>query len=75
LPAACAPPSSSATLWSDYNRDPLGSAVTRQWTLDFAASWVVWPSFNNLQFDVGANVGLSRDAPDLQLYFGIAQRF
>jgi hypothetical protein len=62
-------------LWSDYNKDPIGGSITRQWTLDFAVSWIVWPSFNNLQLDIGANVGLTRDAPDLQMYFGIAQRF
>jgi len=62
-------------LWSDYNKDPIGGSITRQWTLDFAVSWIVWPSFNNLQLDIGANVGLTRDAPDLQLYFGVAQRF
>jgi Putative MetA-pathway of phenol degradation len=60
-------------LWSDFNKDPV--TITRQWTLDFAVSYVLWPSLPNLQLDIGANVGLSRDAPDLQLYVGIAQRF
>ena len=34
-----------------------------------------WSPGSSLQFDVGANAGLNRNTPDLQLYLGIARRF
>jgi hypothetical protein len=34
-----------------------------------------WTPNDNLQLDVGANVGLNRDSPDVELYFGVARRF
>ena len=42
------------------------------YTFDTAVAWVVR---NNLQLDLGANIGLNRDAPNLQIYAGISQRF
>ena len=42
------------------------------YTFDVAATYAVT---DRLQFDVGANVGLNRSAPNLQLYTGIGQRF
>jgi Putative MetA-pathway of phenol degradation len=57
-------------LWSDVNDDPL--TRTKQLTFDTAVAWLVAP---NLQLDIGANLGLSKDAPDFQAYIGIAQRF
>ena len=42
------------------------------YTFDTALAWLVK---DNLQFDVGANFGLTRESPNLQLYAGIAQRF
>ena len=36
---------------------------------------LAWQPNEALQFDAGANFGLNRDAPDLQLYLGIAKRF
>ena len=42
------------------------------YTFDAAVAWVVLP---NLQLDAGANIGLNKDAPNLQLYAGISQRF
>ena len=41
-------------------------------TADFALAYLIKPS---TQLDIGANVGLNKDAPDLQLYAGISQRF
>jgi hypothetical protein len=42
------------------------------YTLDGAVAWAVT---DTLQVDVGANVGLNRAAPKLQLYAGMAKRF
>jgi hypothetical protein len=59
-----------AELWSDVNDDRPNT--TRQLTFDTALAWLVRP---NLQLDIGANLGLDKRAPDVQVYFGIAQRF
>ncbi len=42
------------------------------YTADAAIAWMVT---NTLQVDVGTNIGLNKNAPNLQLYSGIAQRF
>lgn len=42
------------------------------YTFDAAIAWAVT---DTLQLDVGANIGLNRNAPNLQVYTGIAQRF
>jgi hypothetical protein len=34
-----------------------------------------WTPNDDLQLDLGANVGLNRDSPDLELYVGVARRF
>lgn len=34
-----------------------------------------WQPQGDMQFDVGVNLGLNRDSPDAELYFGIARRF
>ncbi len=39
------------------------------------AASLAWMARKNLQFDVGAVAGLNRDAPDFELYAGIARRF
>jgi Putative MetA-pathway of phenol degradation len=62
--------SGAVELWADNNRDPSGTVA--QVSFDAAATWLARP---NLQFDVGANVGLNRATPDFQGYFGISQRF
>ena len=56
--------------WSDYNNDP--TQRTTQYSIDTALAWTAGP---NLQLDVGANFGLSRETPAIQLYAGISQRF
>ncbi len=50
--------------------DPAGRST--QW---LGAVSLGWMRSERLQLDVGANVGLNRDAPDAQVYFGIARRF
>jgi hypothetical protein len=34
-----------------------------------------WQPADDLQLDVGANAGLDRDAPDMEVYFGVSRRF
>jgi len=55
--------------WSDVNND---KNTPTQYTLDFATSWLVK---DNLQLDVGINIGLNKAASDVQPYLGISQRF
>jgi Putative MetA-pathway of phenol degradation len=57
-------------LWSQINVEPSGTV--RQFSFDTALAWTVQP---NLQLDVGANFGLNKDTPALQIYTGIARRF
>ena len=57
-------------LWSQTNYDPV--QTVRQYSFDTALAWVVKP---NLQLDVGANFGLNKETPALQVYTGITRRF
>lgn len=52
------------------DEDPSGHAT--QLLAGLSAGWT--PS-GDLQLDVGANLGLNRDSPDVELYFGVARRF
>ncbi len=57
-------------LWSDYNADPaLGVTLM---SLDTAVAWVFLP---NAQIDFGANFGITRATPAVQVYTGLSQRF
>jgi hypothetical protein len=60
-------------LWGQVNNDPAGT--TKQASLDLALSWLVWPDLPNLQFDIGANIGLTSMTPKIQAYIGVSQRF
>jgi hypothetical protein len=57
-------------LWSNLNFDP--SETVRQASADVALAYAV---SDELQLDAGANVGLTADTPDLELYAGISARF
>jgi hypothetical protein len=57
-------------LWTSQNYDPSGSV--RQYSYDVALAWLPRPTW---QFDVGANIGLNRNTPDLVTYVGISTRF
>jgi Putative MetA-pathway of phenol degradation len=57
-------------LWSSINRDP-GNTV-RQYSFDTALAWMAKP---DLQFDIGANIGLNSATPAFQVYTGVARRF
>ncbi len=57
-------------LWSDYSADPrLGVTLM---SADAAVQWLILP---NTQIDVGANFGITRATPALQVYTGLSQRF
>lgn len=60
----------SGELWGQWDWDPAGT--TRQVTADAAAAYLVNKDF---QVDAGANFGLNRATPDLELYTGISVRF
>jgi hypothetical protein len=57
-------------IWTSQNFDPSGTV--RQYSYDVSLAWLPRPT---LQFDVGANVGLNANTPDLVAYVGISTRF
>jgi hypothetical protein len=60
----------SAELWGGWNFDPAG--VVRQTSADAAVAWLVTP---RIQLDLGANFGLERSTPGVQVYLGVSQKF
>jgi len=44
-------------------------------TRALAGTFLAWQPKERLQFDVGAQAGLNRATPDLELYFGISRKF
>jgi hypothetical protein len=57
-------------IWTSQNFDPSGTV--RQYSYDVSLAWLVRSA---LQLDIGANIGLNRDTPDLVAYLGISSRF
>ncbi|WP_243442587.1 transporter [Sandarakinorhabdus sp. AAP62] len=57
-------------LWTSQNFDPAGTV--RQYSYDVSLAWLARPT---LQLDIGANIGLNRDTPDLVAYLGVSSRF
>lgn len=57
-------------IWTSQNFDPAGTM--RQYSYDVSLAWLLRPT---LQLDIGANIGLNRDTPDLVAYLGISSRF
>lgn len=57
-------------LWGNWDFDPAGTV--RQYSVDANAAYLL---SNDVQLDVGANFGLNRNTPDLEIYSGIAFRF
>lgn len=68
--AASSKLSLTAELWGQWDWDPAGT--TRQYSADGAVAYVV---NNDLQLDAGANFGLNRVTPDVELYAGVSKRF
>ena len=52
------------------DRDPGGHATEA--LAGLSAGWQPDP---DSQWDLGANIGLNRDSPDVELYFGFVRRF
>lgn len=52
------------------DRDPSDTTTQALGGLSFA-----WQPSDDLQFDVGSNVALNRDTPDLEIYAGVSRRF
>jgi hypothetical protein len=57
-------------LWTSFNFDPDGTA--EQASFDAA---IAYAASNNLQLDLGANIGLTRDTPDFEGSVGVSLRF
>jgi hypothetical protein len=60
----------SAELWGQWDWDPSGT--TRQYSADATIAYLIG---NDLQLDAGANFGLNRATPDVELYAGFSKRF
>jgi hypothetical protein len=60
----------SAEIWGAWDWDPGGT--TRQASADAAAAYLL---SNDVQLDAGANFGLNRVTPDVELYAGASVRF
>ena len=60
----------SGELWSSINFDPV--ETISQASVDVATAYVIG---NDVQLDAGANLGLTRESPDLEFYVGISARF
>ena len=60
----------SAEIWGQWDWDPAGT--TRQASADGAAAYLLG---NDVQLDAGANFGLNRVTPDVELYAGVSRRF
>lgn len=59
-----------AELWGNWNFDPV--TTVRQYSADVAVAWGLSKS---LQLDAGVNLGLNRNTPSAQAYFGVSQKF
>ena len=71
LSAAVAPRLTAAgELWSNLNFDPAGTV--RQASADVAMAYAL---SGNVQIDAGANAGLTRDTPEIEMYAGLSVRF
>ena len=62
----------SASLETAFTRDNDPDGHTSQ---SIAGLSIAWTPQQSAQFDMGANMGLTKASPDLKIYFGIARRF
>lgn len=60
----------SAEIWGGWDWDP--ERTTQQASADASAAYLL---SNNVQVDAGANFGLNRNTPDVELYGGVSVRF
>jgi hypothetical protein len=61
-----------AELWTSQDFDPAGTHS--QYSFDLDAAWQP-KSDADLQLDAGINLGLNRNTPGAQVYFGVSRRF
>jgi len=52
------------------DRDPAGHS-----TQALAGFYLAWQPRDRMQFDAGAQAGLNRSTPDVEIYFGISEKF
>lgn len=57
-------------IWASHNPDPAGTL--RQASYDVALAWL---ASNELQVDIGANIGLTRATPGLVVSIGVSRRW
>jgi len=62
----------SGAIEIEVARDEATGQHSTEWLTGVSLAWLARKSF---QVDAGANIGLNRQAPDLQLYLGIVKRF
>jgi len=60
----------STELWAGWDWD--SHETSKQASADASAAYLVT---NDLQLDAGANFGLNRQTPDIELYAGVSKRF
>ena len=60
----------SGELWATWDWD--SHTTSKQASADASAAYLVT---NDLQLDAGANFGLNRQSPDIELYAGVSKRF
>jgi Putative MetA-pathway of phenol degradation len=60
----------SAEIWGQWDWDPSGTI--RQYSADGSVAYLVG---KDLQLDAGANFGLNKETPDIELYTGVSVRF
>jgi hypothetical protein len=60
----------SGDVWSQWDWDPAGT--TQQVSADGSVAYLL---SDDVQLDAGANFGLNRQTPDVELYGGVAKRF
>jgi len=64
--------SGAVELWAAHNDDPAGKL--NQASFDLGLAWIPLKD-QNLQLDAGANFGLTRDTPGVNVYVGVSRRF
>jgi hypothetical protein len=57
-------------VWGEHDADPAGHV--NQASFDLSAAWML---DHDLQLDAGANAGLTRATPGVEVYVGVARRF
>jgi hypothetical protein len=60
----------SADVWGQWDWDPAGT--TRQASADGSIAYLL---SGDVQLDAGANFGLNRNTPDVEIYAGVSKRF